>query len=193
MPKLQVTGYNAQTAQNLLLDAGAVYKNFDKTLFTGTLLGATQGGNSFSAVPNMRNIPIDGVKSEFVKGLTVIDSWEVSLTTNLLEVTKDTLTLALAAIAITEHDVDYDSIRAKNYLAETDYIENLAYVGKISGNEKPVIIILYNAMNHGGLQLDMQDSNEAKLPATFHGHMGADDLDNPPFEILYPKTIVPIP
>ena len=61
MPELQYTGYNANTAKHLLLDAGAVYKNFDKTAMTGTLIGATQGGNSFSAKPNMRNIPIDGV------------------------------------------------------------------------------------------------------------------------------------
>ena len=32
MGALQTTGFNADTAKNLLLDAGAVYKNFDKIL-----------------------------------------------------------------------------------------------------------------------------------------------------------------
>lgn len=186
---LKTSGFNADTSKNLLLDAGAVYKNFDKTAFTGTLIGATQGGNSFVVQPNMRNIPIDGVKSEYVKGLTVIDSVEVSLTTNLLEVTKGTLKMALGAITETSHDTDYDSIRGKQYLTDNDYLENVAYVGKISGSKKPVIIIVYNALNHGGLSLDMQDAAEGKLPITFHGHVDSSDLENPPFEILYPKAI----
>lgn len=189
MAELKTSGFNAETAKNLLLDAGAVYKNFNKTAFTGTLIGATQGGNSFRVQPNMRNIPIDGVKSEYVKGLTVIDSVEVSLTTNLLEVTKDTITMALGAITETSHDSDYDSIRGKQYLTDNDYLENIAYVGKLSGSKKPVIIIIYNALNHGGLSLDMQDAAEGKLPITFHGHVDSSDLENPPFEILYPKPV----
>ena len=186
---LKTSGFNADTSKNLLLDAGAVYKNFNKTAFTGTLIGATQGGNSFMVQPNMRNIPIDGVKSEYVKGLTVIDSVEVSLTTNLLEVTKDTLKMALGAITETSHDSDYDSIKGKQYLTDNDYLENIAYVGKLSGSKKPVIIIINNALNHGGLSLDMQDAAEGKLPITFHGHVDSSDLENPPFEILYPKPV----
>lgn len=189
MNELKVTGFNQETAKHLLLDAGAVYKNFDKATFTGTLIGATQGGNSLAIVPNMRSIPVDGVKSEYVKGLTVIDYVTVSLTTNLLEVTKDTITMALGAVEESEHNTDYNSIKGKHYMAESDYLENVAYVGKISGNNKPIIVIIYNALNHEGLQLDVEDSNEGKLPITFHGHVGPEDLDNPPYEILYPKGI----
>lgn len=189
MPELQTTGFNADTAKNLLLDAGAVYKNFDKKTFKGTLVGATQGGNSFNAKPTMRNIPVDGVKSEYVKGLTVIDNWVVSLTTNLLEITKETLTMALGVVEETGHDKDYDSIKGKNYIGENDYLDNIAYVGKLSNGGKPVIIIVENALNHEGLQLATQDASEGVLPVTLFGHMASDDLDNPPFEILYPKGV----
>jgi len=34
MPDLKLTGFNADTGKKLLLDAGAIYKNFDKTLMT---------------------------------------------------------------------------------------------------------------------------------------------------------------
>ena len=187
---LQTTGFNQNTAKNLLLDAGAVYKNFNKETMTGTLLGATQGGNSFSFKPNVRNIPIDGVKSEHVKGLSVIDSWEVSLTTNLLEITKDTLALALAGSEIESHDENYDSIKAKNYLDLADYIDNVAFVGRLSGSDDPVIVIVYNALNTEGLEVQLADASEGKLPITFHGHLALDQLDNPPFEILYPKQAV---
>lgn len=188
---LNTTGFNASTAKNLLLDAGAVYKNFDKINYTGTLIGATQGGNQFRAVPNMRNIPIDGVKSEYVRGLTVIDSWEVSLTTNLLEVTRETLKLALGAIEeASTADGKYYSIKGKQYLYDNDYLDNVAYVGKISGSKQPVIVIVKNAMNHGGLEISMEDASEGVLPVTLHGHQDSSDLDNPPFEILYPKVVI---
>lgn len=187
--ELKTTGYNEHTFKNLLLDAGAIYKNFDETLMTGTLVGATQGGNSFSAVPNMRNIPVDGVKSEYVKGLTVIDDWVVTLTTNLLEVNTETIALALGTSKTEEHDESYDSIEGNNYIEETDYLENIAYVGKMSGSNKPIIIIVKNALNHGGIQITTEDKNEGKLPVTFHGHLASDDLESPPFKILYPKTV----
>lgn len=186
---LQFTGFNANTAENLLLDAGALYKNLDETLMTGTLIGATQGGNTFTAKPNMRNIPIDGVKSTRVKGLNVIDSWEVSLATNLLEVTKDTLAMALGAVTVTS-GTTHDEIKANNYILETNYLENIAFVGKLSGSDDPVVIIIYNALSTEGLSLNMQDASEGKIPATFYGHLDSTDLDSPPFKILYPKPVV---
>ena len=191
MAVLQTTGFNADTAKNLLLDAGAIYKNFDKTLMTGTLVGATSGGNTFTAKPTIRNIQIDGVKSEAVKGLTVLDTWEVSLATNLLEFTKETIKLALGSTTSATEGVDYDSIKAKNYLEETDYLENIAYVGKLSGSAKPVIILIYNAMNTSGISINMKDADEGKIPVTFTGHLDSIALDTPPFEILFPKPIIP--
>lgn len=184
---LKTTGFNDKTAENLLLDAGAVYKNFDKETMDGDLIGATQGGNSFSFVPTIRNIEIDGVKSENVKGLTVIDDWVVNLTTNLLEVTKDTLAIALAGSTVSEHDTDYDSIKAKNYIELEDYLDNVAFVGKLSGSEKPVIVIIENALNTEGLSVELAEASEGVLPITFNGHVDPENLDSPPFEILYPK------
>ena len=191
MPDLKLTGFNADTGKKLLLDAGAIYKNFDKTLMTGTLVGATSGGNTFTAKPNMRRIAIDGVKSEDVKGLTVIDSWSVSLATNLLEFTKDTIVMALGSASVTAQGTDYESIKGNNYIADSDYLQNIAYVGKISGSAKPVIIIIYNAMNKEGMSVNMKDADEGKLPVTFTGNLDSANLDAPPFEILYPKVVIP--
>lgn len=187
MTELKTTGYNAKTAENLLLDAGAIYKNFDKETMAGDLIGATQGGNTFNGIPNMRNIPVDGVKSEHVKGLTVIDSWAVSLVANMLEVKVDTLTMALGAVDVTEHNENYDSIKGRNYLLDSDYLENIAYVGRMSKNNKPIIIIIDNVLSHEGLSLATQDASQGIIPMTLFGHMDSDDLENPPFEILYPK------
>lgn len=186
---LKTTGFSSDTAKNLLLDAGAIYKNFDKTSLSGELIGATQGGNSFLAQPEMRNIEIDGVKSEYVKGLTVIDGWEVSLTANLLEVTKESLALAIGVSEEGAATEGYESIRGKNYIVEEDYLDNVAFVGKLSGADKPVIIIVENALNHEGMELEIEDASEGVLPVTFFGHIDADNLDSAPFEILYPTGV----
>lgn len=186
---LKTSGFNDKTAEHLLLDAGAVYKNFDEESMTGELIGATQGGNEILIEPEMRHIRPDGVKSDYVKGLTVIDSINVSLTTNLMEFTKDTLRMALGATEVVDGANGYDEIRGKHYIAEEDYLENIAYVGRISGNKEPVIVIIYNALSTEGLELNMEDAAEGILPVTFFGHVAPEDMDNPPYKILYPKTV----
>ena len=50
-----ITGFNKETAKNLIIDAGAVFVNYDiekDTVETAKekLIGATSGGNEFSAV-----------------------------------------------------------------------------------------------------------------------------------------------
>jgi hypothetical protein len=188
------SGYTAKTSENLLLDAGAFFVNydmavdtFDSAVIAGKLLGATRGGGQFSAVPEIRSIEVDGVKGK-AKGLQVIDSWEVKMTANVLEVTKDGLAKALTASEIdTTTNLDYDIIKAKNNIELTDYIDNITFVGKKSGTEEPVIIQIYNALNTTGLTLQTQDKGEAVIAMEFDGHYDDVDLDSPPFAIYYPK------
>lgn len=189
------SGYTADTAENLLLDAGAFFVNYDVTTDTfetavtaGKLLGATRGGGSFSAVPQVRAIEVDGVKGA-AKGLTVIDSWEVKISANVLEVTLDGLKTALAASEVdTTTNEDYDILKAKNYIELTDYIDNITFVGKKSGTVDPIIIQVYNALNTAGVTLTTADKGEAVIAMEFQGHYDAAELDNPPFAVFYPKA-----
>lgn len=191
------SGFTSKTAENLLLDAGAYFINydvetdtFDTAVTAGKLLGATRGGGSFSAIPEIRAIEIDGV-SGLAKGLQVIDSWDVGMTANVLEVTKEGLARALTASEVdTTTNLDYDIIKAKNYIELTDYIDNITYVGKKSGTDEPVIIQIYNAINTSGLSLETADKGETVISMEFKGHYDSEDLDNPPFSIFYPKAVV---
>lgn len=194
------SGYTAETAENLLLDAGAFFVDYDletdtfETAVTaGKLLGATRGGGQFSAVPEIRSIEVDGVKGK-AKGLQVIDSWEVKMTANVLEVTKEGLAKALTASEVDDTtNQKYDIIKAKNYIELADYITNITFVGKKSGTIEPVIIQIYNALNTTGLTLQTQDKNEAVIAMEFEGHYDDADLDKPPFAIFYPKKPAPQP
>lgn len=195
-----ISGYTAKTAENLLLGAGAFFKDydvstdtFDTAVAAGKLLGATRGGGEFTAVPEIRRLEVDGVAGS-AKGLTVIDSWEVKLTANVLEITKDTLADALTSSEVdTSTDPKYDIIRAKNEIDLADYIDNITYVGKKSGTTEPIIIQVYNAINTSGLTLTTADKGEAVMAMEFEGHYADDDLDNPPFAIFFPKDVVPGP
>lgn len=191
------SGYTAKTAENLLLDAGAFFANFniatddfDTAVAAGKLLGATRGGGQFTATPEIRSIEVDGLKGA-AKGLQVIDSWDVNMTANVLEVTLDGLKKALVASEVdTTTNLEYDILKAKNLIELTDYIDNITFVGKKSGTAEPIIIQVYNAINTNGLSLQTQPRGEAVIAMTFKGHYDSNELDNPPFAIYYPKAVI---
>lgn len=190
------SGFNSETAEKLLLDAGAFLKNFvvgtdtfDAAVTAGKLIGATQGGGTFSAVPTVRKIEIDGVKGA-AKGLEVIDEWVVTLMANVKEVSAESIQLALGASDIVDGPTGYKKITANNYIELDDYVDNVVWVGKLSGSDTPVIIEVLNAISLGGLTLNMADKSEGLIPTTFTGHYADDDLDTPPFAIYYPDETV---
>lgn len=190
------SGYTDKTAENLLLDAGAYFKNFDMEVDTfesaiqeGKLLGATSGGGDFNATPEMRAIEVDGVKGD-AKGLQVIDRWVVGITANMKEFSQDTIALSLASANVVDDKVGYRKITANNYIAVSDYIDNITWVGKLSGSERPVIIQVYNALSSEGLTLATVDNDEAVVALSFKGHYDQATLDTPPFAIYYPDDTV---
>lgn len=196
MPVEQVKtiGYNASVPDHLLLDAGAIYKNVVYDDLTGTFqgeaLGATQGGNEFSYSQEIRAVEIDGVKGR-VKGLQVIDSEEAVLTVNLLEQTAANIQLAIAGATLTSDD-NYDVIESKGKIDAADYLDNIAYVGRVSGSAKPVVIVLENALSIEGLNLKPEDKKEAVLPIKFAAHIGPDEAATGvlPVRIYFPKAAV---
>lgn len=189
------SGYTEATPQSLLMDAGAFFKNFDvekddfdSAVVAGKLLGATKDGGEFSAVPTVRQIEVDGIKGK-AKGLEVIDAWDVYLKANVLEIKRETLAAALCASETDEaSNTKYDIITAKNGIELTDYIDNVTWVGTLSGSDEPVIIQVFNAINTDGLKLTTKDKDQAVIAMTFYGHYTQKDLNTPPFKILYPKA-----
>lgn len=199
MGKKVFSGFTKDTTEHLLLDAGAFFKNFiyepsgetndtyDSAVAAGKLIGATKGGGEFSAAPTIRQIEVDGVKGR-AKGLEVIDAWEVYLKATILEATTDAIKASLCASSVdTKSDSTYDVITGNADIALDDYVDNVTWIGKLSGSEEPVIIQVYNALNTDGLKLTMQDKAEATIPMTFYGHYAQENLDETPFKIFYPK------
>lgn len=189
------TGLTANTAKHLQLDAGAFYKNFvpgtdTPSTATEKLIGATAGGGSFSAVPTIRQIEVDGKKGA-VKGFEALDEWVVTLTANVKEITPELMKISLAAgtLATTGTGVPsgYDKVGAGSELADADYLTNITWVGRISGSNTPIIIVVHNALATNGLTLTTADKAEGVIPVTFTGHYTIADLETPPFDIYYPQ------
>lgn len=192
-----ISGVTASTPKNLQLDAGAFYKNYDVATDTAEtaaakLIGATAGGGSFAAVPNIRRIEIDGVKGD-TKGFKTIDEWQVTMTANVKELSANLLKMSLATGSSTETKSpstatsnNYNKIVATNELADSDYINNITWVGRLSGSQTPIIIVLKNALCTNGLTITPQDKNESVVTVTFTGHYDPSSLDTVPFELYYP-------
>jgi len=189
-----ITGLTSKTPEHLLLGAGAFFKGYDVTKDTpdsaaAKLLGATQGGGSFNAVPTVRQITVDGGKTN-IKELEIIDEWVVTMVANVKEVTAENIALALGAAKVEDTGAPegYKKITGKEEFAAADYQDNITWVGRLKGNEKPVIIVIKNALSLNGLSLTVADKNEAMIPITLTGHYGLDKLEETPFEIYYPKA-----
>ena len=189
-----ISGLTANTPKNLLLDAGAFFKNYDLSKSfaenADKLIGATAGGGSFSAVPTVRKLEVDGAK-ENVKNLQDIDQYVVTMVANVKEVTVESLKIALGAASSAATSADpsgYTEITGNPHFSDEDYADNITWVGRLAGNEKPVIIQIFNAVSMNGLSLTFADKAEAVIPITLTGCYSLDDLCTPPFKIFYPDA-----
>jgi len=181
-------GYSSTTPNNLVIDSGALYKNYG-VVGKEELISATSGGNEFNVAVKTRDIKVDGLKG-LQKGLRVVTDIEISLKANLLEITTDILKMALLGDVDIITDVDYDIITGKTTISDTDYLDNIALVGRISGSLKPVIIILKNVLNTDGLKFKTADDKDNTLPVTFTAFGDPATPTVLPYEIRYPKPVV---
>ena len=75
---------------------------------------------------------------------------------------------------------------AANDIADSNYTTNVTWVGRLSGSNLPIIIVVKNALATNGLTLTTADKSEGVVAMTLTGHYTVSDLDTPPFEIYYP-------
>lgn len=189
-----INGLNEKTTQHLVFDAGAFFKNYDvetDTVETAMpkLIGATKGGGSFKAVPTFRTIELDGMRGA-VKGTKILEAWEVTIGANVAEVTPENIALSLGIAGevetVEQPGTGYKKVSGKMCISDTDYIDNITWVGTLSGSADPVIIQVFNALNTKGLELSFEDKGELVIEMEFEGHFDM-KKNEVPFAIYYPK------
>lgn len=190
---LSTNAMRKETVERLLLDAGAIYKNleFDETSgeFTGEVLGATSGGSEFVSELELRQPEIDGAKGR-VKGMEFVDAHNANLVVNLKELTAENVRMGIGPADVDTSDENYDIVQPRYKIEMGDYTDNIAYVGRLSGSNKPVVIMLDNVLSAEGFTLTAEDNNEATIPITFYAHKTLEELDTDeaPYRIYWPKA-----
>ena len=194
-------GFTESTPDELQLDAGEIWANFDVEAFLedaqdaetdvtdladyglneedAVQMGATRGGASFNANRDIAEIESDGQLGR-TKGMRRRETVEPELEVEFLEFRETVLEKAIAGSV--KNDVEAEGTGDITDVVEitggeitTDaYIDNVVFIGKNSDG-KPVIFELQNCLAEGDLAIDTDDQDEAVVPITFEGHFDIED------------------
>lgn len=186
-----------RTNENFLFDAGLVVRNYDKTKTLAAQeenwIGATSGGCSFTAKPNIIAPKIDGIPDTSpVKGAERIAGWEASIKANHCEISRNLLIDLLPGSSYSVED-GYDSI-TPGQMDASDYVGNIAVVvthSSAGAGAAPegAVFILYNARGSDtGVSLDFKPNENSVLPAEFVACYDGENMDDPIWEILMPQA-----
>ena len=189
-----LSAFTKNTAKNMQLDAGLLVRgltdilNFNGTIADDKKLGATSGGASFSATPEMRNIfeGIDGAKGNYKDG-NVIDNWEITLTATVKEMTANNLKLAMATADIATGNDKFDVLTPRMEVKSTDYIDNICWLGTMNGSSEPMIIELKNVLNTNGISFTAEDKGSGSVELELKAHFDLSKPNEVPFNIYFPK------
>lgn len=131
----------------------------------GKSLGATVGGGTFVATPEVRQIEADGMTYPVI-GSTVFDSWDIRLTTTIKEITKENMKRALATAEI---DDASGALIISSTLLPEHYIPTLGWAGRLLDG-RLMYIELQNALNTVGMTMTFVDKGEGTIAVEFRGH-----------------------
>ena len=182
------TGIIKTTYQNLVIDSGAVYKNFVDPTSLGTRMGATRGGSAFSIEQEWKDMPVDGAHGK-VKGGKRLIGLKATLTCNFIEIAQEILKRALPGSAITNLPVTHKTFSRSLTLADTDYLGNVVIVGEMSGSTGRIICGVTNALADGNFEMNFADKEEAGVTLAFSGHFLPEALDTEPWILMFPDDI----
>lgn len=159
------------------------------------VLGATNGGNKLSIVPEITPIEVDGAVVE-IKGLNQKTGETGTLEVNLAQHTPESLKRAIVGKDVTSLIGGYVQIQTKSLIELSDYLDNIAYVGTMTDGTE-VIVIMENAICTGGLAVDAKNKETSVVATTFKStaDFASGVYDTLPIYIFYPdksETATPV-
>ena len=161
---MAVQGLTPDSFKNMQLNAGAFFVDLDidsvtidttaqefsiilsDALVAGQCLGATSGGGSFVATPEVRQIEADGMRYPVI-GSTVFDSWDVTSIT----------------------DPVTGAIEICSDLMPDHYIPTLGWAGDMIDG-RLMYIELKNVLNTAGVTLTFVDKGEGSIAVEYKAH-----------------------
>lgn len=191
-------GITSETIKKMILGAGVIYKNLKYTAGTGgaagswdgTVLGASSGGLKFKYEAQWLDIEVDGA-TVLVKGVSKQKVGEsATLEGQMTEVTEGILADALHLVEDTSEDANFKKYVTKSNITEDDYLENIAYVGKLS-NGQNIIIILPNALCTEAFEMETKNAEQTTFAVKYEctADLANAALDKLDLQIYYPQAI----
>lgn len=181
-----LTPIRSTTAVNLALNMFVLSTGYTPGSGPTGELGATIGGGTFTATPELRNTGINGIRKN-TKGFMVIDEWDVSLKCSAVELTEAGLLLA-AGYGSAATNANVTTITpAQGLVPDSEYADLW-----VSGNTSDGMIIaicIKNALNNNGVQLSFADKDTGKYDIDVKGNYTATTLDTPPYIIYLDKSV----
>lgn len=187
---MKYTKIPTDTFKNLQLNAGVLLESFDvdtQTMAADSIVGATSGGVSFTAVPSFIDFgeDIDNCPKN-MKEMKKLDSWEAKMSGTFASVSK-----SLAKTLVGAADLAGSKITPRNDLAAADF-SDLWWVGDYSevnedgtstGKAGFIAIHLLNSLSTGGFSIQSSDKGKGQFEFEFTGHYSMEDQDKVPFEV----------
>ena len=150
-----------------------------------SILGATSGGAKFTITPEIKRVEVDGANVA-TKGLDRKIGEKATLEVNLVEITPDRIKeLAIAKEGTSDVD-GYNVIESKPDIEESDYADNVAFIGT-RADGMPIIIVMDNALCTSGFDNDRKPKDNSVLKATYECYQEiTKNLNTLPYHIYYP-------
>lgn len=179
------TGISSSTEKRVVLDAGALYRNWTDGVGGGSeeLIGATRAGATFEIIREDRDIEVDGAKGP-IKGLKRTITHTARLTATLVEVSRQTLLDLTRGGEVS--DGTHMTFTPSNDIDAADFYTNIALSADMLGTSDPIVVKLLNALSAQGITVSVDDKDEGEWEVTFEAHYTTADLDTPPYQILLP-------
>lgn len=151
------------------------------------VLGATNGGNKLSIVPEITPIEVDGAVVE-IKGLNQKTGETGTLEVNLAQHTVESIKRAIVGKEVDSLIKGYTQIQTKSLIELSDYLDNIAYVGTMTDGTE-IVAIMENAICSSGLELEGKNKETSVVATTFKStaDFASGVYDTLPIYIFYPN------
>lgn len=180
-------GIQSDTYDKLLLDSGAIYKDFVSVGSPGTLLGATRGGAVFKRMPTYKETPYEGIPGQVV-GQKHLVGVKASLDINIISFDEDNLALAIPNSSVSAPSGGYVQISETEWdAAAVHTLTNIAILAQLFGTAFAVAIVLDNPICEKDLSLSFKDKSEAVSKWLFSAfYKESTGFSTPPWRIYWP-------
>ncbi|MDD4919045.1 MAG: hypothetical protein PHE72_14710 [candidate division Zixibacteria bacterium] len=182
-----LNGLSSDTSSRILIDAGAIYTGFVDEDNPGICVGATRGGSRFTIEREIREIPVDGVMGP-TKGLRRRNRDVATIEIYTMEMFPNNAQRFIAGADVDDSDPDY-SIITGGPVEDADFLDNIAVVGTVHGNDLPFIGIITNALPESPMTIPLAPNDEAVIAAKWTGHFDPADPYTEPWELRIPADI----